>query len=442
MGIRTGGLGRTRLSAPERAEAELLLAADKDLNVGSGLWMRAPRGLAKNFYWSFRYTHGGVRRDMSLGTVLRSNVAEAAASLSMARIEVAKNRALLRDGRDPVEAKRAEREDARSALQVKVADSKREARTLARVARDYHARVIQPSRSGKHAVQWLQSLETHVPGAIWHAPIASLDAPAMLAFLEQLQQQAAETSARVRQRLDAVFEDAIFHRWATTNPAAALKRKLREAMAGKRRVRGHFSALPYREAPAFMVKLREREGIAARALEFAVLTAARTSEVLGAVWDEFDLAAGVWTVPGPRMKAGEPHTVHLSPRAVEIVQSMRDLGQPHVFPSPSLNGSPLSNMSLLTLLRRMDVDATTTVHGLARSTFSTWANETGTARPDVIEACLAHREKNLVAAAYNRAKFNSERAALLRAWADFLAGQQPATSADSNVIRFPAQQAA
>jgi integrase len=126
------------------------------------------------------------------------------------------------------------------------------------------------------------------------------------------------------------------------------------------------------------------------------------------------------------MKGGQQHTVFLPPRAVQIVQAMRDLGQPYVFPSPSLDGAQLSNMAMLTVLRRMDADKRTTVHGLCRASFSTWAYETAAARPDVIEACLAHREANLVKAAYNRAQFSKERRALLAAWAEYLEGNEQA----------------
>src|SRR5207253_7468564 len=129
-------------------------------------------------YWSFRYTSpAGVRRDMSLGTVLRSSLTEAAESLSRARAEVARMRELLRQAIDAIEQKRRDKERARSALQVKRATVTREARTLARVARDYHERVIEGNRTEKHAAAWLQSLEAHVPADIWHAPIGSLQAP-------------------------------------------------------------------------------------------------------------------------------------------------------------------------------------------------------------------------------------------------------------------------
>jgi integrase len=230
-----------------------------------------------------------------------------------------------------------------------------------------------------------------------------------------------ETVQRIRQRLDSIFEDAIFHKRATSNPAAAIRRKMREATP--RRDRGEFRALSYKEAPAFMAKLRAAEGVAARCLEFAVLTAARTSEALLAEWGEFDLDAGTWVVPAARMKAKEAHAVYLSPRALEVVKSMQGVDKRFVFPTtmPGRQGKPMSNMAMLVTLGRLGYRDRTTVHGLARATFSTWANEVNAARPDVIEACLAHEEGNRVRAAYNRATFNADRKALLEAWAEFLA---------------------
>jgi len=204
---------------------------------------------------------------------------------------------------------------------------------------------------------------------------------------------------------------------------------MREAQDARQR--GELAALPYREAPAFLGRLREAEGIAACCLEFAVLTAARTGEVLGATWGEIDMDAALWTVPAARMKAKEAHTVALPPRAVEILRSLATLklDAAIVFPSPMLNGKPLSNMAMLTLQGRMGMRDSTTVHGLCRATFSTWANETGAAWPDVNEACLAREESNKVRASYNRAQFHAERRALLEAWVEYLS-KPPA----SNVV--------
>ncbi|OYV00893.1 MAG: integrase [Burkholderiales bacterium PBB5] len=376
---------------------------------------------------------------MGLGVAHRSNSAQAGESLTTARKLARDARDLVQRGSDPIDERDRQRGAAREAEQAQKVEKARERATLARAARDYHERVIEPSRTSKHAAQWISSLENHVPAAVWHKPIADVTAPELLAALGTVRpherarnissEKVPETLQRLRQRLDAVFEDAIFHGLCTTNPAAAIRRKMREAQ--DTRQRGEFAALPYREAPAFLAQLREAEGIAARCLEFAVLTAARTGEVLGATWVEIDLDAALWTVPAARMKAKEAHAVALPPRAVEILRSLAalKLDAALVFPSPMLNGKPLSNMAMLTLLGRMGMRDRTTVHGLCRATFSTWANETGAARPDVIEACLAHEESNKVRASYNRAQFHAERRALLEAWAEYLS-KPPA----SNVV--------
>ena len=337
-----------------------------------------------------------------------------------------------RDGarhRPPRECCARTRTDARQEAERAKANRERESWTLARCARDYHERVIEPSRTEKHAAQWISSLENHIPPALWNKPIEEIGAPELLAALTAIKpherarnlkadDRVLETTRRIRQRLDAVFEDAIFHGKCSGNPAAAIRRKMRESMPRKQA--GKFAALPYREAPAFMRQLRDMEGIAARCLEFALLCAARTSDVLLAEWSEFDLDAKVWVVPAERMKAKEPHVVYLAPAAIELVKRMQGLDGSLVFPAPNASGKPLSNMALLAVLGRMDARKRTTVHGLCRATFSTWANETAAARPDVIEACLAHEEANHVRASYNRAEFVKERAELLSAWAEYL----------------------
>lgn len=296
--------------------------------------------------------------------------------------------------------------------------------------------MIEPSKTDKHAAQWISSLENHIPGPLWNRPIGEVEAPQLLQALLAIRpherarnltqgHRVIETLQRVRQRLDAVFEDAIFLGRCTSNPAAAVRRKIREALPTRKTAAG-FAALPYREAPAFMARLRAAPGTAARTLEFAVLTAARTSEALGARWCELDLEARTWVVPAERMKASgkdaaEPHLVHLSDRAVEVLRGQLGQHAELVFPSTMKKDAEQSNMAMLTVLKRLGVRDRTTVHGLCRATFSTWAYETGAARGDVIEACLAHREADKVKAAYNRAQFNDERRALLVAWAEYLA---------------------
>jgi integrase len=292
--------------------------------------------------------------------------------------------------------------------------------TLARVARAYHERVIEPRRHKKFAADWIHSLENHVPDAMWHKPISEIERAELLDFLSDIQHRMSDTGRRVRQRLDDVFDDAFERGLVTLNPVAMLRTKLRRQNKPRRCT--PYRALPFGEAPAFIERLREHPGIAAHALAFSILTAARTGETIGAQWSEFDLNAATWTVAGERMKAGEAHIVHLSERALAILREMTIHNSPWVFPSASDTKKPMSNMAMLALLKRMK-RTDITVHGF-RATFSTWANETAAARPDVIEACLAHREGDKIRAAYNRAQFATERRKLLEMWAGYLNGQQ------------------
>lgn len=401
---------------------EAQAAGDGDHADGGGLLLRV-RGVSAS--WVLRYTAAtGRRREMGLGVARRGSLAQAGDSLSGARELAHDAREQLKRGVDPIDDRERKRDADRASEQTKKVDKARERMTLCRAARDYHERAVEPRTTPKHAGQWIASLEHHIPVELWHKPIADIEPLELFAALcgvralADSDERVPETLSRVRQRLDAVFEDAIFHKRCTSNPAAAIRRKMRETLARGRR--GEFRALPYREAPALLQHLRDMQGIAPRSLEFAVLTTARTTEALHATWSEIDLDAALWTVAADRMKGGEAHTVHLSPRAIEILRGQQGLHKQLVFPSTTIANRPLSNMAMLTVLDRMHARDRTTVHGLCRATFSTWANDTGAARPDVIEACLAHREADKVKAAYNRAKFSEERAAVLDAWAEYL----------------------
>lgn len=438
---------------------QVQFAGDGDHSDGGGLLLRVRKDrvtkaglrLSDSDSWVFRYTSpvAGGRREMGLGVCFRGSAAQAGESLTTARRLAHEARELLSRGVDPIDARDQRKAEAAAAEQARKAEKARERWTLARCARDYHERVIEPKRTTKHAASWIQSLENHVPAALWQKPIADVKAPELLEALLAIKphprarrtgpgDKVLVTTMRVRQRLEAVFDDAVFLGRCTGNPAFSLRRKMRETMP--RKGGGQFAALPYREAPAFMQRLRGMEGTAARTLEFAILTAARTGEALGARWAEVDLEAGTWLVPAERMKASgkdkaESHLVYLSARAVEILRGQAGQHAELVFPSTMKANAPQSNMAMLAVLDRMGERQRTTVHGLCRATFSTWAYETNAARPDVIEACLAHREADKVKAAYNRAQFNEERAALLAAWAAYLA-QPPAA-----VLTFPARAA-
>lgn len=393
---------------------------------GGGLFLRVS---ATGSSWVLRFTApDSRRREMGLGPAMRSTLAAAGESVAMARKAADKARALLAEGIDPIERRKADREAAQAETQARKVTQKAERTTLARVARRYHEEVIEPQRTAKHAAQWIASLEQNVPADLWHAPIDTIEAAPLLDALAALRKRVPETSDRVRQRLETVFDEAIFHKLCTTNPARVIRKKLAERPKGK--PAGKFKALPFADVPAFTAALRRQPGTAARMLEFALLTASRTGEVLGATWGEVDIQAALWRIPGQRMKGGEDHTVYLSPRALEIIETMRELqGSPWVFPSLADCEKPMSNMAMLTVLRRMGLEKETTVHGVCRASFSTWANETGAARPDVIEACLAHREADKVRASYNRASFAAERRQLLLAWAAYCSGEKPQAEA-------------
>lgn len=401
---------------------QVMAAGEGDHKDGAGLFLRVKRGSA---FWVFRYTApSGKRREMGLGPAMRSSLEDAGANMTAARDALLAARGLLTRGIDPLDERERRSQEAAAAQEVVKARRKAVQLTLARAARDYHERVIEPRLSTKHAAQWIASLENHVAAQVWHKPIAQITAPELLQALAGVRslevkgERVPETLRRIRQRLDAVFEDAIFHGHCTHNPAAAIRRKMRETMPAAKP--GQFRALPFAEVPRLAAQLRQAQGVAARCLEFALLTAARTSEALEAEWCEFDLEAGTWKVPAAKMKGGEEHLVFLSPAARAVVAGQIGLDRRYLFPSVMREGRPLSNMALLATLGRLGMRQATTVHGLCRASFSTWAYETAAARPEVIEACLAHKEADKVKAAYNRAEFNAERRALLCAWAEFV----------------------
>jgi len=413
---------------------EVLNARDGELFDGGGLRLRCSGSRAA---WVFRYTSpAGKRREMGLGACARHNARAAGESLAQARNLAARQRALLAADppRDPIDERDRAIAARREAEQRRKAEKKQGQATLARVARSYHEQHIEPQTASKRSADWINSLENHVPATLWHKPIAEITRSELLECLRDMQTRMADTAQRVRRRLDEVFEEAIEQGIVNLNPVAMLRSKLRRENKPRRRT--PHRALGYRDVPAFLEGLRAQPGIAARCLEFTIFTAARTGESIGAKWPEFDLGAALWTVPAERMKAGEPHAVHLTARSIAILREMHALGSPFVFPSVSEPSRPLSNMAMLALLTRMK-RTDITVHGF-RATFSTWANETAGARPDVIEACLAHREGDKIRAAYNRAQFTGERRKLLEAWAAHLEGRHAA----SNVVDLESAKAA
>jgi integrase len=372
---------------------------------GRGLYLIVrPSGRTAAFIFT---SPSGKRREMHLGPADKLTLQQARGLADAARLK-------LLSGVDPLEARDEAKRKAQEAAAAVKRSKKAQQDTLRRVCRGYHERAIEGTvRNAKHGKQWISTLETHVFPTFGDRPVASITPIEFLDLLRPLYATLPETARRVKQRLDTVYEDAVLRGTATSNPIATLRRALRQ-----KRTKTKHRAIAYAELPALLERVRVAEGSSARALEFTALTAARTGEVIGMTWDELNRARDTWTVPKERMKAVEPHTVYLSERAREILKVQRGLHDVFVFPSPMKDDKPLSNMAMLTLLRRLKVEGETTVHGL-RAAFSTWANENNFNR-DAIEACLAHQEEDRVRAAYNRGEFKAERQRILTAWAAFL----------------------
>jgi integrase len=272
------------------------------------------------------------------------------------------------------------------------------------------------------------TLETYC-APMWAKPVADIAMADVLEVLQPLWRSRPETASRLRGRIEAVLDAAKAQGFRQGENPARWRGHLDKLLPKRQKLtRGHHAAMPYREVPAFMARLRERESISSLALEFAILTAARTGEVLGARWQEIDLAAKVWTVPATRMKAGKEHRVPLSSRALAILERLAKAKTGEfVFPGQK-PGHPLSTMALEMVLRRMKIKGAT-VHGF-RSTFRDWSGDETHFPRELAEAALAHVAGDSTERAYRRGDALEKRRALMNAWAQYLE-----SSVGSNVVR-------
>jgi integrase len=275
-------------------------------------------------------------------------------------------------------------------------------------------------RNPKHRGQWTATLTTYVYPHFGDLPVQVIDVGLVMKAVEPIWTEKPETASRVRGRIEAVLDWATARGYREGENPARWRGHLQNLLAPRSKVRRveHYAALPYSKIGGFMAELHRQEGVAARALEFAILTTARTGEVIGAHWDEIDIARRLWTVSADRMKAGREHRVPLSDRAVEIIAEMKKHrldGQEFVF--TGARGGPLSNMALLMTLRRMGYAALTT-HGF-RSTFRDWAAERSEFPAEVAEMALAHVVGDKVEAAYRRGDLFEKRRQIMEAWCRF-----------------------
>jgi|APTNR8051073442_1049403.scaffolds.fasta_scaffold00566_14 integrase len=377
------------------------------LSDGGGLYLQV--GPTGSKAWVFRYQRNKKRREMGLGPTH-------AVSLSRARKKAAELRGLIADGRDPFMEKRAALADERGTMMF------REAANL----------FIKAHKAGwrneKHQNQWQNTLDAYAHPLLGDLPVAAVDTAHVLKVLEPIWTTKTETAKRVRQRIEAILDYATARRYRSGENPARWKGHLDKLMAKPTKVRRvqHHAALPYDDIPAFMTELADQPGVAAKALAFTILTAARTGEIIGAKWNEID--GTVWTIPGERMKAGREHRVPLTPAATAILVEMRakstgtddDVQKApdgdFIFPGGRA-GKPLSNMAMAAILKRMDRDDIT-VHGF-RSCLRDWAGERSNFPREVIEQALAHVVAKGAEAAYARGDLFEKRRRLMSAWERF-----------------------
>jgi integrase len=351
--------------------------------------------------WILRTMVGNKRRDIGLGGFPD-------VPLAQAREKARETKEQIKQGIDPVEQRKAAR-DALIAAQAKALSFKE-------AAIQCHKARAAEFRNAKHARDWMSSLERYAFPAFGSLPVADVDLPHVLKALQPIWESRTETATRVRQRIEAVLAWATVSKYRSGDNPARWSGNLDAVLPRPAKVSKvkHHRALPWQEIPGFMADLRKMDGMGARALEFAILTAARSGEVRLATWGEIDLGAKLWTISGERMKAGKPHKVPLSDDAMKLLKELPRMGV-HVFTAP--RGGALSDMSISAVTRRMKVDAVP--HGF-RSSFKDWARSS-TAYPDeVSELALAHVNSDATRAAYARDELLPKRTNLMRDWCRYI----------------------
>jgi integrase len=390
-------------------------------NDGGGLYLQVTSPSARS--WLFRYRSPGhlsrngkpLTREMGLGSL-------SVVSLHEAREEGAKCRQALRNGVDPLEMKRANRERAHLAAAKSL--------TFREAAQAYHAAHRASWRSALHAEQWSTSLDQHVMPTLGHLSVAAIDTTLLMKVIEPLWVCKTESASRIRARIERILEWAKVRGYRSGENPARWKGHLDMLLAkpgALKKANGsrNYSALPYAQIAEFMVELRRHDTVAARALEFTILCAARSGEVRNGKWPEIDEHARVWTIPPEKMKGGRVHRVPLSARALAVLKHMRSVRQnEYIFPGRSRENLP--PMAMYKALRGMGRHVTT--HGF-RATFKTWASECTTFQRETVEAALAHVSGDKLEAAYNRGDQLQKRARLMAAWADYC-GRLPQKHAD------------
>jgi integrase len=384
---------------------------------GRGLWLQVTRGEGDHIRrsWTFRYQFRGARHEMGLGPL-------DVVSLAEARDKARALRQQLLDGIDPLTARRerqAEAERERQKCEAELAGRK----TFSEVTALFLAKHERTWRSAVHQLQWRNSLARIAEPVIGNLLVGDISTAHVINLITPIWDTKRETARRVVNRIERVMDYAISSGFREPGPNPARWRNhLENLLPSERRRIEHHAALPYADVPALVAELHAEGSLAALALELVILTAARSDEVRGMAWTEIDLAAGVWTVPAGRMKAGKEHRVPLCPRAVAILS-----GLPKGSDMP-FEGLYINAMRLL--LQRLRPGAT--VHGF-RSTFMDWAHERTAFPKVVIDMALAHAVGDKVEAAYRRGELLEKRRRLMKDWEKYCASP-PAAQGSSTVV--------
>jgi integrase len=386
---------------------------------GGGLYLRivAP-GSAK---WTLRYMLAGRAREMGLGAY--DAAGQRGFTLAEARAAAEDPRRLVREGIDPIARREADAE----AAAARAAAAEAEAMTFRTVAELYIGAHAPGWRNGKHRAQWITTLDAYAFPHLGDLPVSTIETADVLACLTPIWTDKPETASRLRGRIERILDYAMARGWRTTANPARWRGHLANLLPRRSKVAPvrHHAAMPWRDVPGFMGRLRRARGLGARALEWTILTAVRTGEAIGARWSEIDMETRVWTIPAARMKAGKEHRVPLSDAALAILTELAPLrpeeGDGFLFPGRA--GRPISSMTMAMMLRRMG-HADLTVHGF-RSAFRDWCEEATSTPHAVAEAALAHAIGDKVEAAYRRGDLFRKRALLMQQWADYC-GRAPA----------------
>ncbi|MDZ7662535.1 tyrosine-type recombinase/integrase [Thiohalophilus sp.] len=373
---------------------------------GGGLRLVVSKAGAKK--WVLRFTINGRRREMGLGSYPDVSLADARLRATECRLQAS-------SGVDPIEVRRIEQETVPSFT------------TCA-------ARYIRAHRRGwkntKHARQWVSTLKTYARPVVGSKPVDAITTEDILAILSPIWTSKTETAKRVQGRIENVLDYAAAHKYRDPLNPARWRGHLNKLLPKPSRVMevNHHPAMPHAEVPAFMAELSEKQNVSAIALQFLILTATRTNEVLKAMWDEIDLEGAVWTIPAARMKTRREHRVPLSDAVIDILNALpRIEGNPYVFPG-SHHERPLSNMALLQLMRGMGYGINGArgdyvPHGF-RSSFRDWSGEVSSFPRDVAEMALAHVIENKVEAAYRRGDLFAKRGKMMQEWSNFVTKKQ------------------